>query len=156
MKLIGLDISTRITGYSIYVDKELTESGTIDLHKMKNTEERQVYMANNILSLLEKYKPDVVYVEDTFVKGNVETSMKLMMMIGSVFGWCSFNDVVFHKIKPSAWRSTIGISIGNKSRNELKDADIEYVLNKYGVECTDDEADAIGIGEAGVMIIYGT
>lgn len=156
MKLMGLDISTRITGYSIYIDGELTDHGIIDLHKMKNTEERQFHMANNILSLLEKNKPDVVYVEDTFVKGNVETSMKLMKMIGSVFGWCSFNDVVFHKIKPSAWRSTIGISIGNKSRNELKDADIEYVLNKYGVKCTDDEADAIGIGEAGVMIIYGT
>lgn len=155
MKLIGLDISTRITGYSIYVDGKLTDHGTIDLHKIKNTEERQFNMANNIMSLLEKHKPNVVYVEDTFVKGNVETSMKLMMMIGSVFGWCSFNDVVFHKIKPSAWRSTVGISIGNKSRNELKDADIEYVLNKYGVECTDDEADAIGIGEAGV-IIYGT
>lgn len=155
MKLIGLDISTRITGYSIYVDGKLTDHGTIDLHKIKNTEERQLNMANNILSLLEKHKPNVVYVEDTFVKGNVETSMKLMMMIGSVFGWCSFNNVVFHKIKPSAWRSTVGISIGNKSRNELKDADIEYVLNKYGVECTDDEADAIGIGEAGV-IIYGT
>lgn len=155
MKLIGLDISTRITGYSIYVDGLLADHGTIDFHKIKDTEERQCNMASSILMLLENNKPDVVYVEDTFVKGNVETSMKLMMMIGSVFGWCSFNDVVFHKIKPSAWRSTVGISIGNKSRNELKDADIEYVLNKYGVECTDDEADAIGIGEAGV-IIYGT
>lgn len=152
MKLIGLDVSTRITGYSVFQNNKLVEHGVIDFHKEKDTVVRQRQMIKSLIQFLDAHKPDVVFIEDTFCKGNIETSMKLMMMIGSVFGWCVNNDKDFKKIKPSAWRVTVGIEVGNKNRSELKAADIEYVRQRYNLVCGDDEADAICIGEAGNKI----
>ena len=52
-------------------------------------------------------------------------------------------------IQPSSWRSKIGIKTGRGiKRAELKQKDIEYVLNKYNIKVNDDVADAIGIADS--------
>ena len=49
----------------------------------------------------------------------------------------------------STWRSRIGIHTGRGiKRHQLKQADIEYVLNKYGISANDYVCDAICLKDA--------
>jgi hypothetical protein len=52
-------------------------------------------------------------------------------------------------IYPSSWRAAIGIKTGRGvKRTSLKEQDIEFVKETFGIEVNDDEADAICIGFA--------
>lgn len=52
-------------------------------------------------------------------------------------------------IMPSTWRSRLKIKTGRGvKRDSLKQADMNYVKNKYSIEVNDDVADAICIHDA--------
>ena len=40
MKVLSMDQSTRITGFAVFNDGKYVKSGVIDLHKVKETDER--------------------------------------------------------------------------------------------------------------------
>ena len=60
-----------------------------------------------------------------------------------------FPKVEIEYIYPSSWRAALGIRNGRGiKRTTLKEADIAFVKEKYGIDVNDDEADAICIGLA--------
>jgi Holliday junction resolvasome RuvABC endonuclease subunit len=63
MKILGLDIATN-TGYCILNDGKLETYGMINLLSEMNILQRISFFENNILKLLEEYKPDYVAIED--------------------------------------------------------------------------------------------
>ena len=59
------------------------------------------------------------------------------------------SNIKFKIMSPSQWRKILGFSIGPKvTRPELKAQSVEYVKREFGIECTDDESDAVCIGAA--------
>ena len=83
--------------------------------------------------------------------GNLKTHRALMWLQAAVAFWIHDDkfplDIDY--IYPSSWRATLGIKNGRGiKRMTLKEADIEFVKNKYGIVVNDDEADAICIGLA--------
>lgn len=112
-------------------------------------------MSYKIWNALSLTKPDIIYIEETVVLTNAHTQRFLTRLQGVVYAWCMNNDCDFNTIRPTSWRSAIGIKQGkNVKRDELKEQSIKYVLDKYGLNVTDDEADAICIGDA-VINLYG-
>lgn len=60
-----------------------------------------------------------------------------------------YNKTVIDYIYPSSWRAAIGIKTGRGiKRASLKEADIAFVEETFGITVNDDEADAICIGYA--------
>ena len=58
-------------------------------------------------------------------------------------------EVGIEYIYPSSWRASLGIKNGRGiKRTTLKQADIDFVKEKYNINVNDDEADAICIGLA--------
>jgi len=53
-------------------------------------------------------------------------------------------DIGFTIVKPSEWKSKCGIK-GRKREEQKLNTQI-FVKDKYGFDCSEDEADAIGIG----------
>ena len=89
-KILGLDVSTKSTGWSIVEYKnnkmKLINYGCIERHKM-TIPEALVNFETELTNIIEKFKPDVVSAEAPFVGQNRNTIQKLanfhgvMMMI---------------------------------------------------------------------------
>lgn len=148
VKLCTIDSSTRKTGIAIFVDNEYQDRFLIDCSSIKDSNERVKDMGIRIIKVLDSIKPDLIYIEHPQGYGrNVSTVFKLTLIIGVVFGWCLQNDCEFNEIYPSEWRKMAGFSQGNKmTRDDLKALSITLAKEKFGIDCGDDEADAISMG----------
>lgn len=151
-KLCGIDSSSNRTAISYFEDNKLVDYKVIDLKKIKDKNERIDTMMLSIAAHLNSWKPDYVYQEDTWTSGNPETANILTTILGGVRFWCISNNCVYHKIKPTVWRSQFGLNQYKAKREELKEKSIDYVKEKFGVSVSDDEADAILIGLCGTKI----
>ena len=147
MRLVTCDTSTTCSGMAFFNNGKLEDYAELK-PKEKDINERMYIMADLIQTGLKQWKPDVVFIETPQGHGaNVKLARNLGMMLGVVMGWCAANQVEFHEVAPSQWRSWAGWSQGKLTRPELKKMSIEKVNEKYGIDVGDDVADAINIGE---------
>lgn len=151
--IIALDQSTQLTGYAIFQDKDLIAHGVFS--PSGDYEHRIVKLRQWLLDKLEPLKPNVeVYFEDIQLQdlggGNigVTTFKKLAHVQGALIVTCIEEDVPYTIVPAATWRKTCGIK--GRVRSEYKPAAQAHVLEKYGIQATEDEADAICIGEHGV------
>ncbi|RKI83700.1 hypothetical protein D7V90_07340 [bacterium 1xD42-87] len=112
-------------------------------------------MSHRLWTILDLYKPHIVYVEETVVLRNAQTQRFLTRLQGVIYAWCINHDCEFNTIRPTSWRKVINMSQGkNVKREQLKEQAIQYVKEHYDLNVGDDEADAICIGDA-VIKMYG-
>jgi Holliday junction resolvasome RuvABC endonuclease subunit len=150
-----MDQSTRITGYALFDDGKYVKSGVIDLHKIKDTDERSKQMAVEICKLIEGAKPDCVIIEEVQQQSNVSTVIKLARIQGVAIGFCAAHNIDLHILTPTRWRSALGYKQGPKvKREELKQQSLDLVKNNFKLELIEDEAEAVCINEAAHRI-YG-
>lgn len=173
MRVLGFDISTVATGWAIVEDGKYISSGVIrpirDIAKARGVTQKSVkeelgelhkflHIVNRASEVIKKESPDVVVVEDTFVKifpgstikvnGNVQ---RLLARIsgGVLYFWLTQFDTSITRtyiVMASKARATIGCK-GNAKKPEV----IQFIRDKYGVTIDDDnEADAF------VLAKYGT
>lgn len=150
-RMVSVDSSTKKTGISLFINGELQETKLIDLSSCKEpTDERINMMGSALIILLSTWHPSMVYAEEPKGHGsNLELVRKLAEVLGVIRGWCIDNSAEYHEVKPSEWRSYLGLKQGGKvKREELKRESIEYVRNKYNILVNDDVADSICIGDA--------
>ena len=150
-KIVCLDLATKKSGISYWENGKYIESYVIDYENIKDIDERTEAMGKNIVSALNYFKPNMVYTEDSFKGKNIKTMKCLCNLHGIAMGWCYLNDAKHNLIYPSTWRKYIpGFPNGRGiKREEQKEYSVQYVTEHYGfVPKTDDESDAILIGEA--------
>lgn len=155
MNILSLDLSTKSSGWAIFIDGELTSHGcitsaSIDLIK------RIYIMKDGIQKLLTENEIDKIVVEEVrpeggYGVGNQKTHKALMWLQAAIAFMVHdfFSKIEIEYIYPSSWRASCGIKNGRGiKRMTLKEADIEFVKETYGILVNDDEADAICIGYA--------
>lgn len=150
--MLTIDSSTKKTGICVWknavykehllVNYDPAEVKDIECSKMAD---RFPLMSHDILAILNKYKPQIIYIEDEVVARNMDTCRFLFRLQGVIEGWALEHDCEFNTVRPSEWRA-VCFNQGNKKRKELKALAIAYVKEHYGLDVTDDEADAICIG----------
>ena len=143
-----MDTASVISGYSVFTDDCLIDSGVINLTSVKDTELRMKEMCKSLFVLLNKYTPDVVTVETTAVVTNAKTQRILTMIVGAVYGYCIENNIEFQMFRPSEWRALISKGEKGKKRKELKEWSKNKVVELFNLSVGDDESDAILIGQA--------
>lgn len=147
VKLVSIDSSTNYTGMAFFENGKYVRHILIDQHIYKDVDRRIDEMIRGITEELQKFKPDIVYIEQPKGSGgNVEMVRKLSEILGAVRLWCVWKGKDYHEIMPSQWRKWVGIEQGKKTRSELKTESIAFVENELGISCSDDEADSICIG----------
>lgn len=109
-------------------------------------------MCNGIWATLNAFHPSILYIEETYMSRNAKTTKILTRLQGVVFAWCMQNDCEFNTILPSQWRKHLSMQQSKLKREELKEQSIQYVYKNYNILVTDDEADAICIGDAVVKM----
>ena len=140
-----MDQATKISGYSIFEDKNLITYGTLEVdQKEKNYVERIKQMNGKIIQLINDNNPDFVVFEDVQFQRSYQTYQQLSQLQGVIMANLFDQNLGFQIIEPSGWKSFCGIK--GKKREEQKKNTQEFVKNKYGIDVSEDEADAIGIG----------
>ncbi len=151
MILLSLDLSSKSSGWAIFKDSLLIDSGCVtssstDLMKRINV------MKDGIKTIVEKYNPDKVVAEEVRPENgmqNVKTHRALMWVQAAIaLMLYDYNKKIeLELIYPSSWRAAIGIKTGRGiKRTSLKEKDIQFVKENYNLDVNDDEADAICIG----------
>lgn len=145
MKIICLDQSTKVTGYSIWKNKELHSYGTLDADpKEKNPMERMYQMYFKIKELIDDIKPDFVVIEGVQFQNNYKTYSQLSQLQGIILSILFERDLQFIFLEPTAWKAFCKIK--GRKRIEQKANTIQMVKDKFGLELSEDICDAIGIG----------
>ena len=150
MRLLALDQASHTTGYAIFQDGipiaiSHFEAEGEDLGK------RLEQIRNKILQLIQENNIDTVAFEDIQlqdVKGSKEVGIKTFKMLAEVFGvvheLLTELDIEYYIIPPIVWKATF--KIAGKGRTAEKKMAQRWVIDNYGLRCTEDEADAACLG----------
>lgn len=153
MRVCGIDASTNKTGISLFIDGEYSGHMLIDLHKIKDSNIRVPKMMQEIKNILDYYEPDIIVMEECLLKTNIATVKLLSYLAGAIISWAADNQVEFRFQLPSEWRKRVEIVQGPKTpREKLKQEAIDMVKEKFGINVTDDEAEAVLIAHS---VFYG-
>lgn len=114
-------------------------------------------MATGIFEILMK-NPSVskIVMEDPLPRTDKKTNESTYRALNWLQGYVcvilkdkGYKDLEF--ILPNTWRSKVGIKTGcYKKREQLKEEDMAWVKNQFGIDVNDDIADAIGIGYSSI------
>ena len=149
MRVCGIDASTNKTGISLFIDREYSGHMLIDLHKIKDSNIRVPKMMQEIKNILDYYKPDIIVMEECLLKTNIATVKLLSYLAGAIISWAADNQGEFRFQLPSEWRKRVKIVQGPKTpREKLKQEAIDMVKEKFGIDVTDDEAEAVLIAHS--------
>ena len=146
IRVLSLDTSSNISGWAFFINGKLKKSGIIDLSKIKNTDKRTKEMCLSLRSLIVKYSPTHIVIEQLPSTRNVKTTRLLSRIIGCVYFMAIIENINYIELSCLSWRSAVEIK--NKNRKLVKLESIKRVLNKHKLKVDDNEADAINIGDA--------
>ena len=144
MSVLGLDISSRQTGWAFF-KKGKTSFGSFPSPTKLKGLNAIVFQAIKILNLIKRLKPERIVMEDTYLNRNFGTVKLLNELRGFVyiFGILHSYDMI-NPISASRARHLVGIKFPKKiTRKQRKQIVVDFMRNKgYNVK-NDDEADAL-------------
>lgn len=149
-KLLALDQASYTTGYAIFEDDELIEINHFDCVGDELGERLRQFRCN-IDNLIDQHNITEVAFEDVQFqenKGGKEVGIKTYKMLSEVYGVLEEllveKDVSYTIIPPIVWKATF--KIAGKGRKQEKALAQAEVLRRYGLSCSEDEADAACLG----------
>lgn len=146
--LLALDQSSQTSGYSVFTDGKLTDYGKFTFDD-SDVGHRLTKIRNKVISLIDQYNITEVGFEDiqlqTGLAGNVQTFKVLAEVYGIIHQLLDEKKIPYQVIPSVTWKSTLGIK--GKNRQEQKKNAQLWVINTYNQKPTQDECDAICIGE---------
>lgn len=152
-RILAIDDATQVSGWAIFDDKELVAYGKVQLTQTDPIE-RISRMRQWLINMIQNWNIDKIAIEDiqlqkftnkNGVESNAVVTYKTLAQLQGVLLVTCFEmkkpcTVVF----ASTWRSHCKITA--KQRTDQKRAAQLLVKNKFNIDATQDEADAICIG----------
>ena len=151
MKLLALDQASRTTGWAIFDDEELIDSGTFTL-KSDDIGERLVDYKKHVEKLICDNDIEEVAFEDIQMQNqinNVQTFKILAEIFGVTQEYLVEQGHSYHVVSSNTWKSQLNIK-GKQRAEQKKNAQI-YVLEHYNKKVSQDESDAICIGSCVIL-----
>lgn len=153
-RTLALDQASRTTGWAIFDNKQLVTAGHFSIPANKTMQQRLLSFVNHLHDLVNKYHVEKIYYEGIQYQNNIETYKKLAYIQAMIIYNTALDNKPLLELSPSHWRSVIkdkhGIKFG-RSRTEQKQKAQEFVKEFFNKDVTEDEADAICLGYAGVL-----
>ena len=155
MKYLALDQALNTSGWALFEDNNLIQYGIFKTKSTDPIEKRLGDIWTELNNLVDKYNFEYLFFEDIQKQQNAETYKKLAYVQAAVILWCYWvENIQYNILSPSHWRSLLKdkhkINFG-KTRAEQKKAAQQLIEQLYNIKVTQDEADAICIGIAGLL-----
>ena len=146
--LLALDQSSQTSGYSVFTDGKLIDYGKFTFTD-SDVGARLTKIRNKVIELIAQYEISEVAFEDiqlqNTVGNNVVTFKTLAEVYGVIHQLLDEKKIPYQIIPSVTWKSTLGIK--GKNRQEQKKNAQLWVISTYNEKPTQDECDAICIGE---------
>lgn len=157
MVIMGIDGSTTSSGWAIFESNECKRlaSGRIQFND-KDWRERIFKEWKVFDKIIQKYRPEKIYMEDVPMKDGKSTILKLGSVQGMVLCLASQYDIEIQFLLPSEWRSGLELYDGTRQgthREILKKKAVETANKLFGLDLLwvkekskkneDDEAEAL-------------
>lgn len=147
MTILGIDPGTATTGFGVIRQiknqPELVDFGVISTKKTLSDSQRLKILADDLKSLLKKFKPDCVGVEKLFFTTNQKTVMTVSQARGVVLLMCQHQAIPILEFTPLQVKSFI-CGYGKAEKKQ-----VQYIVQKTfklkSVPKPDDAADALAI-----------
>lgn len=148
--IIGVDASTNKTGIAVFENGNYKTHTLIDLHKIKDSDVRIPKMMCEICEYIGQFPVDKIIMEESIFKTNIDTVKKLSNIAGAVIYYATSNNIEFEFTLPTEWRKKIGLQQSRTVKREVLKAEaIKAVKQEYGLDVTDDIAEAILLARSG-------
>ena len=143
-RIVAIDNATANVGVSVFDDEKL-----IYYHLYHYEGDTIARMVNNRRFIenvvIEQWQPDLIVLEDIQYQNNISTFKTLAMLLGSSLVSCTAKQIRTELVLSKVWRAHF--MINGKGRIEEKKQAIDKVKLMYGVNVTDDVAEAILLGK---------
>jgi len=142
-KILGIDPGTRITGYGIIQNGKLIDFGCIRPPPSLPLNERYCWIHKGVLSLIDRFQPDVVVIEAQYVSHNVSSAMKLGQARGVAVLAATLHGIpVFEYTASRAKKAVVGTGRASKLQVQKMTAQL---LGLKEVPKPEDAADALAL-----------
>jgi Holliday junction resolvasome RuvABC endonuclease subunit len=153
-RILALDAATNVTGYAIYDNDTLVSYGIYKADATKELTERINEIKKWLRAMIEEHEIDFIGIENIQLQNystnshqlQVKTYNALARLQGVLLDTCFEASVDSDLVYSTEWRKYCGIGEGTGRENKKKQAQ-DKVRLWYGLDCTQDEADAICIGK---------
>lgn len=134
--------------------KGMSKTAYKTLHSKEKRLDQEIrvdYMIRHLENYLNKHKPNIIVMEDTYAEKDIMALKMLSRIQGAVLSWCQRNNASITFKIPGTWRKEVGMPLidndGNRyKREDFKEFSVNLVRDELGMIVTDDEADAICMG----------
>lgn len=145
IRILCLDQSTKITGYSEWKDGRLIDYGTTEVNKKeKNQIERMCQMYFKVKALIIDKKPDFIFIEGVQFQNSHQTHQLLSQLQGTILAILFEQNIGFNLVEATSWKSHCQIK--GRKRAEQKANTIQMVKDRFSIDVCEDVADSIGLG----------
>lgn len=146
MTIIGIDPGTNITGFGVVRYEKntmsLLSSGIITLPDSLSLPRKLERIYDNIVDIIETYRPSEFAIEDVFFSKNVKSSLKLGHARGAAMLGALHHDIHISEYSAKEMKMAV-VGNGNASKEQVQFM-VKKILN-IKKEMTFDESDALGI-----------
>lgn len=147
MTILALDQASRTSGYAVFCDDQLIDSGKFTFEDA-DIARRLMKIRNKVEELINEFCIEKIILEDIQCQGNVVNNLETFKILAEVIGvlteLAAEKNLPYELVYSTVWKSTLQIK--GRTRPEQKKNAQQYVLDTYGKKVTQDESDAICIG----------
>lgn len=148
MVILGIDPGTATTGFGI-IEKQKNghwgalDFGVISTDKKLDDASRLLILANDLESIIKKYKPAVAGVEKLYFETNVKTAITVAQARGVILTTLARAHIPIHEFTPLQVKNIItGYGAADKKQMQFM---IKREFNLKTIPKPDDAADALAI-----------
>lgn len=128
--ILGLDMSSKKSGYSLFDSKKLIDYGVWEMSFEKESDwrERILFMATQLSEYIDSHTITQIYVEDVPpIIENTQTVKVLSALQGCVLTICRLHNIQIEFIPNNRWKNLIGIDITHSKANKTKQKELKLI-----------------------------
>ena len=163
--ILGIDVSTSITGFAVIGEEQVVYYSSADLRKEKDTFAKAIAVKKKLMDILIEFPISHIYIEQPFTffnsGGSSAKTMAKLQMFNGIVSWITYE---LFEIKPEyvtamAARKLCGIKVprGQKAKQVVMEHliknepafKVEYTIHGNPKPECYDRADAIIVAKAG-------
>lgn len=139
MKIFGIDISSKCTGWSLLENGQLKEYGKIEPNSKMTMAQKLYLFQVELTKILDKYKPDYIAIEDV-IYVHSQTTLKVLARFNGIACVCAYGitqqDPTLYE--PTRWKKQLINCTGSSKKAEVQLSVCEYfgllnseIISKY-------------------------
>lgn len=147
MRILGIDPGLAIVGYGVIETlkgaSRAVDCGVINTPKDDSVPARLTKIYDGMLSLIEKFKPDCIAIEELFFNTNITTGINVAQARGVILLACNQSGLKMYEYTPLQIKQAL-TGYGKAEKKQIQFM-VTRLLNLNAVPKPDDAADGLAV-----------